>query len=511
MPDAGAGQDASARQLAVLRALVDGLPAMLAYWDVGLKCRFANHAYERWFGVDPDRMIGRDMAEFLGPLFALNRPYVEGALRGEPQCFEREIPDPAGGRPRHSEALYMPDVDPASGAIRGFCVLVTDISPRRQREDELRAAKHELARERDVLEHFFTLSLDMMCIVGAGGYFLRVSPAFAALGYSQDELRARSFHELVHPEDAAASRETLAQHAAGVPTIRIENRYRCKDGSYRWLAWSGAADAGGTLYMIARDVTEAKRSHDAVVRAKEAAEAANRELEAFSYSVAHDLRTPLRAIDGFSLALLEDCAERLEPQDQQYLVRVRAAAQHMAELIDDLLSLSRVSRTTVIRERVDLSALARATIAGLQRAEPDRTVAVTIQGELYGDGDPRLLAVALDNLLGNAWKFTGRCAEPRIELGANVERGRRVYFVRDNGAGFDMTFANKLFGVFERLHSQTEFEGTGVGLATVHRVISRHNGRVWAEAAPGRGATFYFTLYEGERATGEPIHVVRAG
>ena len=494
MPDAGAGQDASARQLAVLRALVDGLPAMLAYWDVGLKCRFANHAYERWFGVDPDRMIGRDMAEFLGPLFALNRPYVEGALRGEPQCFEREIPDPAGGRPRHSEALYMPDVDPASGAIRGFCVLVTDISPRRQREDELRAAKHELARERDVLEHFFTLSLDMMCIVGAGGYFLRVSPAFAALGYSQDELRARSFHELVHPEDAAASRETLAQHAAGVPTIRIENRYRCKDGSYRWLAWSGAADAGGTLYMIARDVTEAKRSHDAVVRAKEAAEAANRELEAFSYSVAHDLRAPLRGMNGFAQLVLDTYAAKLDAEGQDWLREIVENAQKMAALIDALLALSRVTRSELRREPVDLSALALAAAARLKATEPGRVVEIVVQPNLRANLDPVLARALVENLMGNAWKFTGKAAGARIELGRTQKDGISAFFVRDNGAGFDMTYAGKLFAPFQRLHSSADFPGTGIGLATVQRIVRRHGGQVWAEGTVGAGATFFFSI-----------------
>jgi len=352
--------DGPADEFAILRVLVNGLPAMLGYWDSAMICRFANGAFESWFAVAPEDVVGRNMAEHLGPLLSLEGPYIEGALRGEPQRFERLIPDRGGGPGRYSEALYVPDIDAVDGTVRGFGVLITDITSSKQREHELDAAKRDLARQRDVLEHFFTLSLDMMCIVGEGGYFLRVSPGFDALGYRREELLARPFHALIHPDDIAASLAELARHADGVLTVRLENRCRCKDGSYRWLAWSSAADGAGTLYMIARDVTETKQTHDALVRAKEASDAANRELEAFSYSVAHDLRAPLRAIDGFSLALLEDCGGRLEPHEQQYISRVRKSAQHMASLIDDLLGLARVSRSTVIRATVDLTALARA-------------------------------------------------------------------------------------------------------------------------------------------------------
>src|SRR5690606_7761367 len=228
----------------------------------------------------------------------------------------------------------------------------------------------------------------------------------------------------------------------------------------------------------------------------DAAEAVNRELESFSYSVAHDLRAPLRSIDGFSQALLEDYNEELDAEGKKYLSYIRESAQHMAQLIDDLLGLSRVTRSQFRREDVNLSSLAEAANTRIQRSQPSRQVDVTIQNGLRGEGDPRLLEVVLDNLLGNAWKFTAHRAEGSIAFGATLQDGGTVYFVRDNGAGFDMAFANKLFGVFQRLHSTAEFEGTGVGLATVQRVISRHGGRVWAEGTVNRGATFYFTLNE---------------
>jgi light-regulated signal transduction histidine kinase (bacteriophytochrome) len=254
--------------------------------------------------------------------------------------------------------------------------------------------------------------------------------------------------------------------------------------------------AARELLARVRTHVELARQREAVARAKDAAEAANRELEAFSYSVAHDLRAPLRSIDGFSQTLLEDYADKLDADGKKYFSFIRESAQHMAQLIDDLLALSRVTRSELHREGVDLSALARAAITRLQRSQPDRRVDVVIQEGLRGEGDPRLLAVVLDNLFGNAWKFSGRRDEARIEFGATSNDGQRVYFVRDNGAGFDMAFADKLFGVFQRLHAAAEFEGTGIGLATVQRVVRRHGGRVWAEGEVNRGATFFFTLYE---------------
>jgi two-component system, NtrC family, sensor kinase len=226
----------------------------------------------------------------------------------------------------------------------------------------------------------------------------------------------------------------------------------------------------------------------------------NRDLEAFSYSVSHDLRAPLRGIDGFSQALLEDYSDRLDAKGKDYLSRVRMAAQRMGELIDDLLQLSRVSRADLRREAVDLTAIARTVLAELGRSDPERRVSVAVAEDLRAEGDSRLLRVVLDNLLGNAWKFTARAAEPRIEVGTIA--GGETFFVRDNGAGFDMAYADKLFAPFQRLHGTEEFPGTGIGLATVRRIIDRHGGRVWPEAKAGRGATFYFTL--SATATGGP-------
>jgi signal transduction histidine kinase len=226
-------------------------------------------------------------------------------------------------------------------------------------------------------------------------------------------------------------------------------------------------------------------------------EGANRELEAFSYSVSHDLRAPLRSIDGFSHALLEDYDHKLDDTAKTYLSRVRVAAQHMAQLIDDLLQLSRVSRVPIRRDHVDLSAAAQDIVEDLRQSSPARAVEVVIGEGIAAQGDPGLLRIVLQNLVGNAWKFTTKVEQPRIELGVasnDSDATGPVFYVRDNGAGFDMAYIEKLFTPFQRLHGLSEFPGTGVGLAIVQRIINRHGGRVWAEGEVGRGATFRFTL-----------------
>jgi light-regulated signal transduction histidine kinase (bacteriophytochrome) len=250
---------------------------------------------------------------------------------------------------------------------------------------------------------------------------------------------------------------------------------------------------------VARDISDRKRAEEAIARAKEATDAANRELEAFSYSVAHDLRAPLRGIDGFSQALLEEYSAKLDDDGQRYLRRVRESAQRMAQLIESLLSLAGITRSDLRREPVDLSALARAAAERLKASQPDRNVEFLIGRGLTATGDSRLLAIVLENLLANAWKFTRNQPTACIEFASTRREGETVFRVRDNGAGFDMAFASKLFGVFQRLHTSEEFEGTGIGLATVQRIIRRHNGRIWAEGKVAAGATFYFTLNDGSQ------------
>jgi PAS domain S-box-containing protein len=231
-----------------------------------------------------------------------------------------------------------------------------------------------------------------------------------------------------------------------------------------------------------------------IALANQALEATNKELESFSYSVSHDLRAPLRSIDGFSQALLEDYQKKLDDTGRNYLERIRTATQNMGMLIEDMLKLSRISRFELRLESVDLSKMFREIAKNSQKNDPARIIDVVIQKGIVIEGDPDLMRIALTNLIDNAWKFTGREARPKIEFGRTDLAGKKVVFIRDNGVGFDMAYVDKLFGTFQRLHTKDEFTGTGIGLATVKRIITRHGGQIWAEGEVGKGAVFYFTL-----------------
>jgi PAS domain S-box-containing protein len=362
------------------------------------------------------------------------------------------------------------------------------------------AIGEQLRRHSQDLHNLFRLSRDLICVSSMDGRFLRLNPAWErTLGLPRDQMIGRPFLEFVHPDDIAATRAETIALGEGHETVSFENRYRDVDGRWRWLLWNAAADPeAGVIYATARDITERKHAEQRIdalngeLQARsQALEAANRELESFSYSVSHDLRAPLRHVDGYARMLVEDAGDRLLPEDRRYLATITESVRRMGALIDDLLALSRFGRKPLERQPVDMAALARDSLRDLAPPLP----AIHIGPLPVADGDPALLRQVWSNLLSNAVKYSApRGDQARVEVDGEAVDGVLRYRVRDNGVGFDMRHAGKLFGVFQRLHGEDRFEGTGVGLAIVQRVVQRHGGDVRADATPEQGATFTFDL-----------------
>jgi PAS domain S-box-containing protein len=487
---------ANAYNRSLLEASLDPLVTI----DANGKITDANNAAELVTGVSRAHLIGSDFSDyFTEPGKAregYQKVFTDGFVKDYPLAIHH-----ASGRITH--VLYNAVVyKDAGGNVQGVFAAARDITERKKAEDALRLAN---AYNRSLLE----ASLDPLVTIDVNGKITDVNLATEKVtGRSRRELIGTDFSDYFTEPEKARTGYRLVFQEGSVMDYALE--IRRKDGYITPVLYNAALyrdEAGNVIgvFAAARDITERKKAEDEikklnrelearVIERTAQLEASNKELEAFAYSVSHDLRTPLRGIDGFSLALLEDYGDVLDETGKDYLQRVRAGALKMGQLIDALLNLSRLTRGEVRRASVDLSSLAKNAAEELKKSEPERRAEFIIVSGATVKGDPVMLRAVIDNLFANAWKFTSKCGAARIEFGVAKGEERTAYFVRDNGSGFDMAYANKLFTAFQRLHGAADFPGLGIGLATVQRIIHRHGGKVWAEGEVGKGAVFYFTL-----------------
>ncbi|MEO6710929.1 MAG: PAS domain S-box protein, partial [Planctomycetota bacterium] len=463
---------------------------------------------------DPQELIERAA----GLSLELGTPIMPGfealafkASRGIEDIFEKTFIRKDGSR--FPAVVSVTALRDAQEAIIGYLLIGTDNTARKQAQESLRKSEAQLQTIVDNIN-------EAVVVFDLDGKLLQFNPvALHLLGYHNPQEDRRYLAEFADTFELSGTDGTpwpvnqwpLARILRGEKLRDVEGQMRRIDTEWQRIFTFGGNlvhDANGQPLMAVvtfSDITDRKLAADVIRQLNTDLEqrvverttqllTANNEMEAFSYSVSHDLRAPLRSLDGFSQALMEDCVGKLDAEDLDNLRRIRSASQRMGHLIEDLLRLSRLTRAEMVRQSVDLSMLAREVADELRSADPTREVEFVIAEGLFADADPRLLKIALNNLFGNAWKFSAKRPDARIEFGCVDDGGKQSFFVRDNGVGYDMAHAGKLFGAFQRLHAMHEFPGTGIGLVTVQRIIHRHSGRIWSESAVGAGATFHFTL-----------------
>lgn len=507
------------------------LPEALCLLDVNGRILAANEAATRFVGMDIQSLLQNtlfdlvvdddDKVEQNLQIWSRSRELTPGALKVHTANEDIIFCNCNGGlvqpKTADSQAQILLRLERREHFTKNFTalnekilVLQREITVRRQTEQALSKSKAEF-------EAMFNSIPDAVVFVDTDRKIVMNNPALRTIfGYSDEELVGNTTQMLYADKQDYVDQGRLRYRTdANTSPGTYETRYKCKNGRTFWAETLGTqvknveGEILGFIGLV-RDISARKQAEAEIKKHREQLaelvterthelETINKELEAFSYSVSHDLRAPLRAIDGFSKALLEDYNDVIDEDGKHHLSRVRHNVHHMSELIDDLLQLSRITRSELSKQTVDLSEMAKKCIERLAETSPDRMIKVSIEPDIAAMSDKTLLDIALGNLLGNAWKYTSKNKNAHIQFGTHNKNGVPVYFVKDNGVGFNMQYYNKLFSPFQRLHKGNEFDGTGIGLATVQRIIHRHGGTVWAESEPNKGSTFFFTLPSGRK------------
>lgn len=494
-------EDALRFSEARFRALYRDNPTMIATIDAELTMLSVNPFCAVQLGYTVDELEGQPV---LNIFHEDDRSALAEQLRSCLQNPDRVYQWQFRKVRKDGEILWVEEIAQAVHDLNGalnILVVCQDITDRKRTEDALRESEERFRAT-------FSQAAVGMGLMTPDSHWMRINQRYCDIvGYTEEELKDLTIRDITHPDDREESLKQFQLLLEGrIGNYSIEKRYIRKDGSIVWvnITASMVADAGGKPRFavgVVEDITSRKRADEEIERLNtdlaaraDELEAANRELEAFNYTVAHDLRKPLTVVNGYCQAISEMCGDKLCDKCSAYLRDAYDGTLRMNGLIDVLLNFSRMVHVEPRRETVDLSAMAHEVATALKLAEPERRVTFLIAGGIVVDGDAKLLRVVLDNLLGNAWKYTGAREEGIIEFGTMEIDGKPAFFARDNGAGFDMADADKLFAPFQRLPGAEECRGFGIGLATVERIIRRHGGRVWAEGETGKGSTFYFTL-----------------
>lgn len=466
-----------------------------------------NHMFCQMLGLEDSEMAGHQLEDFILPEDAnIGKTEMEPLIKGTKTATrytQRFVKKDGEFSWVDTSATIRRD---ENGAQQYIMYTLVDITERKLMEVAIRESSDRFKAI------FDQAAVGVAQLNSKTGQFIQANKKYCEItGLDPEHLWEITYKDITHPDDVAENDEKVQLMIDGkIRSFTIEKRYIHPNGKLIWASltasamWNPGEEPNYHIAVI-EDITERKKAELEVRRLNENLEqmvdertkqliASNKELESFSYSVSHDLRTPLRALDGFSHAVLEDYNDVLDDQGKDYLKRIREASQKMAQLIDAMLILSRVSKAEINRTKVNISSISQDIMNDLHQQEPERKVNLKIAPDLIVSADPILIRSVLQNLLNNSWKFTSKHTSSNIEIGKTIKEGKEVYFVKDDGAGFDMKYASKMFGAFQRFHLSSDFEGTGIGLATVARIISKHGGQIYTEAAPEQGATFYFTL-----------------